>query len=164
MSIVEKVWTEEDKLVWALVFSIQRWMSYLLRRTIIVIVLTSCTKLPRMLRFMGDSARVKRWIVIIQEFEVCFLTEETATSKMENVNTYKEPFPTKNAKEIDAQVNPNNKVEIMLKGIEVLLYFDGSFKPKTKVAGVGYVFMDREYHGLWSGNDHSEANSLNHST
>ena len=123
MSIVEKVWTEEDKLVWALVFSIQRWMSYLLRRTIIVIVLTSCTKLPRMLRFMGDSARVKRWIVIIQEFEVCFLKEETTRSKMVDMLTYKEPIPKKNSKEIDAQVKPNNEVDIILKDVEGVFYF-----------------------------------------
>ena len=52
----------------------------------------------------------------------------------------------------------------MLKDIEGVLYFYGSFKPKTKLAGVAYVFMDRECHELWSGNGHIEANSLNHST
>ena len=97
MSIVEKVWTEEEKLVWALVFSLHRWKSYLLGRT--MIVLTSCTLLPRMLRFMGDSAHVKRWMVIIQGFEVCFHTEETTRPKMVDVITYKEPLPTQNEKE-----------------------------------------------------------------
>ena len=117
-----------------------------------------------MLRFMGDSAHVKRWMVIIQGFEVCFHTEETTRPKMVDVITYKEPLPTKNEKQIDAQVNPNNEFEIMLKDIEGVLYFYGSFKPKTKLAGVAYVFMDRECHELWSGNDHIKANSLNHST
>ena len=77
------------------------------------------------------------------KFEVCFLKDETTKSKMADMLTYKEPIPTKNAKEIDAQVKPNNKVEIMLKDVDGVFYFDGAFKPKTKVARLGYVFKNR---------------------
>ena len=98
MSMIEKVWTEEEKLVWTLVFSLQRWKSYLLGRT--MIVLASCALLPHLLRFLGDSPRVKQLKMIIEEFEVCFLKEETTRSKMVDMLTYKESMPTKNAKEM----------------------------------------------------------------
>ena len=55
--IVEKVWTDEEKLVWALVLSLQRWKSYLLGRT--TTILTSCTLVAHMLRFLGDGRHVK---------------------------------------------------------------------------------------------------------
>ena len=54
MLIVEKVWTGEEKLVWVLFLSLQRWKSYLLGRT--TIVLSSYTLVRLMLRFLGDKA------------------------------------------------------------------------------------------------------------
>ena len=159
MSMVEKAWTQEEKLVWALVFSLQKWKSYLLGR--ITIVLTSCVLLPHMLRFPGDSPRMKRWIMIIQDFEVSFIKEETTRSKMADLLTYKELVPTKNVKEIDAHVEPSNEAEVILEKVEGVLYFDGAFKQKTKIAGIGYAFVNRESNELWSGSDRIEANSHN---
>ena len=49
----------------------------------------------------------------------------------------------------------------MLEDVEGVLYSNSAFKPKTKVTWVGYAFVDRECHELWSGNNHIEANSHN---
>ena len=45
--------------------------------------------------------------------------------------------------------------------VEGVLYFDGDFKQKTKIAGIGYAFVNRESDELWSGSDRIEANSHN---
>ena len=57
------------------------------------------------------------------KFEVCFPKNETTRSKMADMLTYKEPIPKKNSKEIDAQVKPNNEVDIILKDVEGVFYF-----------------------------------------
>ena len=87
---------------------------------------------------------MKRWIMIMTEFEVSFIKEETTRSKMANLVTYKELVPTKNTKELDAHVKPCNESEIMLKTFEGVLYFDGAFKQKTKIAGIEYAFVNRK--------------------
>ena len=114
-----------------------------------------------MLRFPRDSPRMKRWIMIIEEFEVIFIKEETTRSKMADLLTYKELVPTKNVKEIDAHVEPSNEAEVISEKVEGVLYFDGAFKQKTKIAGIGYAFVNRECHELWNGSDRIEANSHN---
>ena len=157
MTIADKIWTEEEKFVWALVFALQRWKSYLMGR--VIMVQSSCALLPHILRFPGDSPRVRRWIMIVQEFEVSFLKEETTRSKITDLLTYKEN--TETVKEMEVDIEPSNDVELGLEDVEGLLYFDGAFKPKTKVARIGYAFMSRECHELWSGSAHIEANSHN---
>ena len=97
--------------------------------------------------------------MIVQEFEVSFLKEETTRSKITDLLTYKEN--TETVKEMEVDIEPSNDVELGLEDVEGLLYFDGAFKPKTKVAGIGYAFMNRECHELWSGSAHIEANSHN---
>ena len=87
-----------------------------------------------MLRFPRDSPRMKRWIMIIEEFEVIFIKEETTRSKMADLLTYKELVPTKNVKEIDAHVEQSNEAEVISEKVEGVLYFDGAFKKKTKIA------------------------------
>ena len=63
---------------------------------------------------------------------------------MVNLLTYKELVPTKNVKEIDAYVKPSNEAEVILEKVEVVLYFDGAFKQKTKIAGIEYAFVNRK--------------------
>ena len=53
---------------------------------------------------------------------------------MVNLLTYKELVPIKNVKEIDAHVEQSNEAEVISEKVEGVLYFDGAFKKKTKIA------------------------------
>lgn len=85
MGEVEKSWHLLEKLVWTLVFATKRLKSYLLHKPFVV--LTSCQMLPHVLRYPGDNAKVQRWLLQLQQFEMTFITEESVRENMADMLT-----------------------------------------------------------------------------
>ncbi|MCO5571077.1 hypothetical protein L7F22_024809 [Adiantum nelumboides] len=157
---VEQTWHGIEQLVWTLVYATKRMKSYLIFKPFIV--LTSCSLLPHALKYSSDNAKLQKWLLNLQLFNMSFIKEDSVRANMTDMLTFKE-INVKNdmKKDLERKIVPSPTMHEELQDVEGTLYFDGAFKRSINKGAASYVFFDKNGVEGWFGSQEVDVKSNN---
>ena len=135
MNPSERGYSDVEKMMFALIFAIRRFRSYLLSKSFVVLTVEHC--FPFVVQHMHLSPRISKWVAELQEFEYSFKVEETTRASLADVLTYRHRERKIIIKEI-----PEDKEEPLPLSDAFTLFFDGAFRKKTGMAGAGILILN----------------------
>lgn len=128
MTQVEEKYNDAEKMMFALVFSVQKFRPYLLSRPFVV--LTMEHSFPFVVQHMHLSPRISKWTLELQEFEYTFTVEDSTRASLANILTYQHLEKKVSPKEIHLE---EEEPPLNLEN-SYTLFFDGAYKRKTGIA------------------------------
>ena len=105
MKTAEKEYTPVEQKVLALMFTTQRFCSYLLPRHFVIITMEDT--FTYVLQHMDVSARISKWIVQLQEFDYTVMVEESTRAALADILTHQ--FREKKEKKESKQLIPHQR-------------------------------------------------------
>ncbi|MCO5572882.1 hypothetical protein L7F22_026641 [Adiantum nelumboides] len=157
---VEQTWHDIEQLVWTLVYATKRLKYYFIFKPFVV--LTSCSLLPHALKYPGDNAKLQKWLLNLQLFDMSFIKEDSVRENMADMLTFKEINVTNDMKkDLEMKIVPSSTMHEELQEVEGTLYFDGAFKRSINKGAVGYVFFDKNGIEGWFGSQEVDVSSNN---
>ncbi|MCO5611796.1 hypothetical protein L7F22_066055 [Adiantum nelumboides] len=157
---VEQTWHDVEQLVWTLVYATKRLKSYLIFKPFVV--LTSCSLFPHALKYLGDNAKLQKWLLNLQLFDMSFIKEDSVRDNMADMFIFKE-INVKNGmkKDLERKIVPSPAMHEELQEVEGTQNFDGAFKRSINKGAVGYVFFNKNGNEVWFGSQEVDVSSHN---
>ncbi|MCO5558871.1 hypothetical protein L7F22_012460 [Adiantum nelumboides] len=157
---VEQTWHDIEQLVWTLVYATKRLKSYLIFKPFVM--LTSCSLLPHALKYPGDNAKLQKWLLNLQQFDMSFIKEDSVRANIADMLTFKE-INVKNdmKKDLERKIVPSPIMHEELQEVEGTLNFDGAFKRSINKSTAGYVLFDKNGIEDWFGSQEVGVSSNN---
>lgn len=88
MNLVEKKKLEVKQMIFAIIFGVRLFRSYLLPKQFVI--LTMDQSFPYVVQHMNFSSRISKWVLELQDFYHTFMVEDSTRASLANVLTYRE--------------------------------------------------------------------------
>ena len=125
----EKGYSPIEQLMFAIMFAVRKFRSYLLPKPFIILTLEH--NLLYVVQHMNISPRISKWVLEMQEYEYSFIVEDSTPASLADVLTYK-VCEKKIAKPKEENISPPQENR---KGAYTL-FFDGAYcRTLHKVVG-----------------------------
>ena len=130
----EKGYTDIEQLMFAVMFAVRKFRSYLLPKAFIILTLEH--NLPYAIQHMSISPRVSKWVLELQEYDYSFIVEDSTRASLADVLTYK-------VREKKVTKAKEEKIYLPQEDLEEAhtLYFDGAYRRQLGKAAGGIIIL-----------------------